>query len=190
LRRGLHDDAGDTWIEPAPLRATSVTRVAAAKRRGWLLPLVLALLLVAGVVVAVLASRRGGGGAPQPVTVVHTVTGPGQTVRETVTTTPTTAPSTTQAAPAGASGTALNNAGYAKMQVGDYTGALPLLQQAVQKLNGTGSLDEAYADYNLAYTTLALGQCTNVVSLLDQSQSIQGHRPEIDRLRHDAKKAC
>ena len=60
----------------------------------------------------------------------------------------------------------------------------------MQKLNGTGSLDEAYADYNLAYTRLKLGQCTDVMSLLDQSQSIQGHRSEIDSLRHDAKKAC
>jgi eukaryotic-like serine/threonine-protein kinase len=180
LRRGLHAEAGDTWIEPAPRRATAVTRAAPAKRRSWLLPLLLALLLAAGIVAALLASRRSGS-APQPITVVRTVTGPGQTVRETITTTPATS--------SGASGAALNNAGYAKLRAGDYTGALPLLQQAVQKLDGTGSLDEAYADYNLAYTTLALGQCTDVVSLLDRSQQIQGHRSEIDSLRHDAKRA-
>jgi hypothetical protein len=76
------------------------------------------------------------------------------------------------------------------MRAGDYGGALPLLRRAVQQLSGTGSVDEAYADYNLAYTTLALGQCTNVASLLDRSESIQGHRPEISRLRHDVKKGC
>jgi transcription initiation factor IIE alpha subunit len=76
------------------------------------------------------------------------------------------------------------------MRAGDFAGALPLLQQAVQKLTGTGAVDEAYADYNLAYTSFALGQCDNVVSLLDRSESIQGHRPEIDRLRRDARKRC
>ncbi len=76
------------------------------------------------------------------------------------------------------------------MQAGDYAGALPLLEQAVQKLRGTGSTDEAYADYNLAYTRFALGQCTDVVSLLDRSESIQGRRKEIDHLRKDAQKKC
>ncbi len=124
---------------------------------------------------------------------MRTITGPGETVRQTVTTQATTAPTTAPAsstAAGGASGAALNNAGYAKMRAGDYGGALPLLQQAVQKLNGAGSTDEAYADYNLAYTTFALGRCDNVVSLLDHSESLQGHRPEINRLRHDARKRC
>jgi thioredoxin-like negative regulator of GroEL len=106
-------------------------------------------------------------------------------VRETVTTAPATA-----AAPGSSSGTALNNAGFAKMQAGDFSGALPLLEQAVQQLDGTGSLDEAYAKYNLAYTRFALGDCTDVGTLLDQSQAIEGHRSEISRLRKDARKQC
>jgi tetratricopeptide (TPR) repeat protein len=90
----------------------------------------------------------------------------------------------------GGSGAELNNAGYAKMGQGDYAGALPLLEQAVQKLSGSGSTDEAYADYNLAYTRRALGQCTDVLTLLDRSQAIQGPRKEIDHLRKDAQKRC
>jgi hypothetical protein len=124
---------------------------------------------------------------------VRTVTSPGTTLRETVTqqapstTTPaTTAPATTAAA----SGTDLNNTGYAKMRAGDFAGALPLLEQAVAKLNGTGAIDEAYADFNLAYTRFQLGDCTDVLNLLDASQQIQGHRKEIDDLRHDATKQC
>jgi hypothetical protein len=126
-------------------------------------------------------------------TIVRTVTGPGQTVQQTVTVQPptTNAPATTAAAAAPpTSGAALNDAGYAKMRAGDYGGALPLLEQAVQKLNGTGSTTEAYADFNLAFTRFALGQCTDVVSLLDRSESIQGHRPEITHLRNDARKTC
>jgi hypothetical protein len=76
------------------------------------------------------------------------------------------------------------------MRSGDFAGALPLLEQAVQQLNGDGSTLEAYADYNLAYTRFALGQCTDVLALLDRSESIQGRRVEIDRLRKDARKAC
>jgi hypothetical protein len=130
------------------------------------------------------------------VTILRTVTEPGQTVQQTVTApapppaaTPATTPATTSAV-AGTSGTDLNSEGYSKMQAGDYRGALPLLQQAVQNLTGTGSLAEAYADYNLAYTRYELGQCTGVLALLDHSQQVQGHRTEIDSLRRDAQKAC
>ncbi len=87
------------------------------------------------------------------------------------------------------SGVTLNNQGYAKMQQRDFAGALPLLEQAVAKLTGSRSLSEAYADYNLAYTRRELGQCTDVLALLDNSQRIQGHRIEIDRLRRDAHRA-
>jgi len=84
----------------------------------------------------------------------------------------------------------LNNAGFAKMQQGDYAGALPLLERSVEKLQGTGSLTEAYASYNLAYTRFQLGRCDGVLELLDRSESIQGHRSEIDRLRSDAEDRC
>jgi tetratricopeptide (TPR) repeat protein len=97
---------------------------------------------------------------------------------------------TGSSAPASASGADLNNAGFRKMQDGDYAGALPLLEQAVQKLQGTGSLDEAYADYNLAFTRFALGRCDGVLDLLDRSESIQGHREPIDRLRERAQGRC
>jgi exonuclease VII small subunit len=76
------------------------------------------------------------------------------------------------------------------MQAGDFNGALPLLEQAVQKLDGSGSLDEAYAKYNLAFTRYALGDCTDVVSLLDQAQAIEGKQKPIDRLRREAEHKC
>jgi hypothetical protein len=91
------------------------------------------------------------------VTIVRTVTQPGTTIEHTVMA-PAPAPVTTAAGvlpPAAtqvAKATDLNLEGYAKMRTGDYQGTLPLLSQAVQRLSGTGSLDEAYADYNLAPT--------------------------------------
>jgi hypothetical protein len=160
--------------------------------RAW--PLLLALLAVGAIVGALLAyfltRDDSSGTSPTVVTQVRTVTTQGQvsTVERPVTVT--TAPKTASPAPSGPSGRALNNAGFAKMQQGDYEGALPLLEQAVQKLSGTGSLDEAFASYNLAFTRFQLGNCDGVLDLIDRSESIQGHRSEIDRLRDEAEETC
>jgi serine/threonine-protein kinase len=217
LRAALHEDAGTTgWIMPSsplPTAVTQVSRPAPVSRpratppnggrtpQRLLVPVLLLLLLAGGGIAAAVAATRGGSGSPRnaspprkPVTVVHTVTQPGVTVEQTVTA-PAPPPATTTAAsdtqaPGDSSGAGLNAAGYSKMQAGDYQGALPLLDRAVRQLSGTGSLDEAYADYNLAYTRYELGQCTDVLALLDRSQAIQGHRTEIDALRRDARKAC
>ena len=211
LRAAMHEDAGTTeWILPAQPIPTAVTQVAgpataypASRRpptaRRWLLPLVLLLLIGGGIAAAVAASRSGTSHttAPRrrPVTILRTVTQPGTTIEQTVTAPAPPPPATTTAAATtnavgNTSGSTLAAQGYAKMQAGDFEGALPLLDQAVQRLSGTGTLDEAYADYNLAYTRYALGQCTDVLALLDHSEAIQGRRTEIDKLRHDATKAC
>ena len=76
------------------------------------------------------------------------------------------------------------------MQAGDFSGALPLLRQSVLALKGANTLDEAYADYNLAYTRFALGRCDGVMGLLARSERIQGHRSEIDELRHRWEERC
>jgi Protein kinase domain len=131
----------------------------------------------AGLAVAALVGVAGGGG------------GDGQTVTHVKTVVSTTTGATTTPASTG-DGAALDREGYARMQVGDYAGALPLLVQAVHELTGSGTLDEAYADYNLAYTKFQLGRCDGVLALLDRSQAIQGHRVEIDDLRHRAEQAC
>src|SRR5436189_217671 len=79
------------------------------------------------------------------------------------TTTPPSAPA--GAATGGPGGHALNDQGYARMRNGDYAGALPTLQQAVQRLRGTGPSDpyEAYANFNLGYTLLQLNRCAEAI---------------------------
>jgi tetratricopeptide (TPR) repeat protein len=118
---------------------------------------------------------------------MQTVTTQGEvsTVERTVTTSASSTPPSS-----GATGEQLNDAGYAKMQAGDYAGALPLLEQAVQKLDGTGKLYEAYAKYNLAYTRFQLGNCDGVLDLLDQAEAIEGQKSAIDRLRAQAEENC
>ena len=183
LRSALRDPRPTPTPMPMPMRV-----VTHASARRWWVVLLLAALVAGGVLAAVLAPGSKHTSQAGPRTIVQTVTGPGRTVTTTTTTPTTPAPATTP--PSSASGAQLNDAGFTKMKQGDYGGALPLLEQAVQKLGGTGSIVEAYADYNLAYTRRKLGQCADVLRLLDRSEAVQGHRDEIDALRADAQKAC
>ena len=133
---------------------------------------------------------------PPPETVRETVTLPGTTVVQTVTTAPEEEPPppTTTAAeqepPPSGSPSQLNDEGFRLMQQGRYDEALPLLEQAVAGLSGSGSTAEAYASYNLAFTRRALGQCDGVIDLLNRSEQVQGERKEITRLRRETEKAC
>jgi tRNA A-37 threonylcarbamoyl transferase component Bud32 len=168
---------------PSPPRAHS-------PRSAW--PLLAVLLLagaVGGALLAYALTRNDGTPAPV-VTRTHRVTTQGRitTVEKPVTVT--TAPTTAAAPAPQTSGETLNDAGYAKMQAGDYTGALPLLEQAVRKLQGTGKLYEAYASYNLAYTRFQLGNCDGVLELLDRAESIEGRKDAIDSLRQQAQENC
>ena len=70
--------------------------------------------------------------------------------------------------------------GVFKLRAGDYAGALPLLQSAVQKLSGTAPGDpyEAYANYNLGYTLLQLGRCDEAAGYLKTAQRLEPGRSE------------
>jgi hypothetical protein len=134
-----------------------------------------------------------------PRTVEKTVTLPATTVVQTITTAPVSEPAQTQPTEtrlteteprSSTSATALNDEAYRKIGAGDYAGALPLLEQAVSRASGSGTLTEAYAEYNLALTRRTLGRCDGVLDLLDRSEQVQGRRKEIDRLRKDTEKAC
>ena len=176
LRHAFDRDAGTT--------RRVVAMSPRAPRRAFALPLVLALLVAAGIATAAYLATRGTPDSRPTARI--TITHPGTTVQKTVTAQ---APTTQAAAPAsapssGASGGSLAQQGYAKLQAGDYAGAVPLLEQAANDLQGDGTLAEAYNDYNLAYALAKTQGCSSrVVQLLDASQAIQGHRSEINGLR-------
>jgi eukaryotic-like serine/threonine-protein kinase len=193
LREALDKAAGTTQVAALPAAAPPRER----RRVPWVLPLLGAALL-AGILAAALLARDDGerAAATAPTvkeTVKETVTLPGTTVVQTVTTAaepPATTATTTAAEPPTQSPSELNDQGFELMQAGRYEEALPLLEQAVAGLAGTGELAEAYASYNLAFTRRALGQCAGVVELLDRSEQIQGKRKEISKLRKEAERSC
>jgi eukaryotic-like serine/threonine-protein kinase len=180
LRDAYASAAGATRVaRPAPDEPRTIVHRSRSRRVPLLLG-ALALVLAGGAIAGALVA--GGGGSSAPPTRV-TVTERGTTVRQTVTEQQ---PTTAAPASAGASGATLAQEGYQKLQAGDPAGALPLLQQAAQKLQGTNSLNEAYNDYNLAVALTQTQGCSQqVLQLLDASQAIQGHRAPIDHLRNE-----
>jgi TolA-binding protein len=141
---------------------------------------VLAALLLAGIAAGAAVALSGGDSSrgalqPQKVSVsVRTGTQPGTTV---VTTAPAAPPTTTAAA----SGDpyALNNQAWELMKQGDYASALPLLENAVQQLQGRTDLGTAYANYNLGVTLISLGRCSEAMPYLETSKAIQPSRHEV-----------
>ena len=155
-------------VEPARQRRTIEAR--APRWRAGSKGLVLVVAIGTAIVgLAVLGSSYEGGGGPPA--------------------SPAPPPQTTVARRA-PSGAALNEIGYTRIRAGHFSSALLPLRRAVLALGGSGSLTEAYADYNLAFARFALGRCDGVLGLLARSESIQGRRTEIDALRARWQAAC
>ncbi len=200
LRRALtpvRPTAATVVAAPARPALPSSTRYTARPRGVALLGGALGLLVAGGALAWVLTGLGGGSESATVVltqtvhgresTVVVTQSEPAQTVERTVTAEGGAPP---QPQPAGDSGGALNDRGFRLLQSGDVQGALPVLESAVAALQGTSSITEAYASYNLALARFSVGRCDGVTELLDRSEQIQGHRKEIDRLRKQVEKRC
>ena len=187
LRHALDAAAGTTRSLGAVMPAPPTTATQAVHvRSAPLWPLLLGGLAVAAVAGVILAVTLSSGGSKEPAApLVKTVTAPGTTIRRTVAApAATTAPPTTTAAAApSGDGHSSNDKGYALMQQGDFAGALPYLQRAVQQLQGVGPGDpyEGYANYNLGYTLLQLGRCDEARTYLERADQLEPHNKDVRR---------
>jgi tRNA A-37 threonylcarbamoyl transferase component Bud32 len=75
----------------------------------------------------------------------------------------------------------LNDEAWSLMKQGKYAAALPLLERAVPALRGAGPADatEGYANYNLGYTLLQLGRCSEAQTYLKRAQALEPDRVEV-----------
>ncbi|MES1246366.1 MAG: tetratricopeptide repeat protein, partial [Actinomycetota bacterium] len=186
LRASFENAAGSTRIVAAAPPPAPLSR---PRSRPPLVPVLVLLGLALIGAVAAYGLTRGGSSptsASPPRTVHVTVQGPGRTVVSTVVTTA--AAQTTGTAPSGAGGNPYdeNNRAWALMQQGDFQGALPLLEDAVQQLNGQHDIGTAYANFNLGYTLMQLGQCDQAIPYLQAAQAIEPDRHEVRDALHQA----
>jgi serine/threonine-protein kinase len=177
LKKALSEPA-DTTVAVAPPRAPASRRSGLPMR--FLIPA--ALLLGAAAIGAAVAAILTSGGDPTAQVLTRTVAGPAgtTTVQQTVTQPTAPPPPPPPAAVGGIDGHTANDRGYQLMQQGSFSSALPLFQQAVQRLQGTGPSDpyEGYANYNLGYTLYRLGRCSEAVTYLSRAEQLEPDRHE------------
>jgi hypothetical protein len=137
-----------------------------------------AVLVAAGLAVAGLFDS----GAPETRTVVQVTTRQGEptTVRETVTEQP---PPPAPPAASSKSGTQLTDEATALLNQGRWAEAEQAARQAVRKLDGSGELYEAYANYDLGRALVEQNRCDEALPYLVRSEQIQGSRREIREAR-------
>jgi eukaryotic-like serine/threonine-protein kinase len=188
LTRAVEEPAATT-------RAPAPPRVPTRRRAGhpWRIPAVLGLLAAAAIVGALVAAAlTGGDGEPSGQTVVTQVTtqqGEPMTVTETVEPEPEPEPPPPPASeppappPSNESGTELTDRATGLMRQGRFAEALPVAQQALEKLRGSGELYEAYANYNIGRSLIELGRCDEGLPYLEASEAIQGSRREFREAR-------
>jgi serine/threonine-protein kinase len=125
-------------------------------------------------------------------TTKQTRTAPASTTTAPQTTTTAPPPTTTTTAapqPTAAGPHTLNDQAWGLMQQGRYAEALPLLQQAVPRLQGAGPADpaEGYANYNLGYTLVQLGRCSEGQTYLERALVLEPERKEVHKALQEAK---
>jgi serine/threonine-protein kinase len=195
LRAALDHAAGATG-ELATV--AEETYVRPERRRGLLAGgVLLASLGLLGAGLA-MAGVLGGDGEPQARTVVRerTITERGRTVTTQITTTapappppppsptpPPASPTPTPPAPSGRSGQQLTDEATALLGQGRWAEAETVARQAVAKLQGSGELYEAYAEYDLGRALAEQGKCGEALQHLNRSEQIQGSRSEIREAR-------
>jgi serine/threonine protein kinase len=163
---------------------TAPTRVR-RQRHPWRAPAIVAVLASLAIVGALLASALAGGGDDSTSNTPSVVTRTNErTVTETTEPPPPPPPQQQPPPPpSSASGRELTDQATKLMRQGRFDAALPIAQQALEKLRGTGELYEAYANYNVGRSLIELGRCDEGLPYIAASERIQGSRSEFREAR-------
>jgi TolA-binding protein len=172
----------------SPQRAAPAPVVYRSKRRvlrRLVIPGALAAIIVGGaigVAASYVTSQMHTGASRRPATHARSAAQTGTTTRPATTAAspsqkPSTGASRSATAPGArvAEGQLLNDQGYARIQQGEYRAAIPPLQRAVADLRGAGPANpyEAYANYNLGYALLQVGDCTGALVPLEVANRLE-----------------
>jgi eukaryotic-like serine/threonine-protein kinase len=87
-------------------------------------------------------------------------------------------------------GSALNDLGYSLIQQGRYDEAIPVLQQAVEALSGSGSLTYAYALFNLGNALRLAGRPEEAIPILEERLQFPNQRGTVLRELEAARAAA
>ncbi len=197
LRGALAEPEHTTRLAPPPPPPAPLP--VRRSRHPWRIPAIVGLLAAMAIVGALLAAALAGGddngssSTPSVVTQVTTQEGERVTVTETTEPPPPPPPppppatSTPPPPPpppaAGGSGRQLTDSSTGLIRQGRYAEALPIAQQALAKLKGSGELYEAYANYNVGRSLIELGRCEEGLPYIAASEAIQGSRAEFRAAR-------
>jgi eukaryotic-like serine/threonine-protein kinase len=178
-----HPVAATTPTAPGPGRRTTEVTIN-VPRPGRIAALVAALALAAaGVAIAI--NLSGDDGGPAKRAAAEKASG-GERDRggsaDAAATGPTEAPAADSATSDSATGTALNDHGYALIQQGQYEQAVPILKRAVGSFpDGTTDLTYAYALFNLGQALRLSGRPEQAVPILERRLEIPNQRGIVKR---------
>jgi predicted Ser/Thr protein kinase/tetratricopeptide (TPR) repeat protein len=184
LREALRVDS--TVTRELPMAAEPV--LAPAARRRTPVPALIggaliALALAGAGLAAVLTQddeESPSGAAPREVTVTRTAEG--ETITQTITgeTAPDPPPPPPAQPPAaGGDPVELTDRATGLMRAGRYAEALPLAQQALRTLQGSGETYEGYANYNVGRSLAELDRCDEAVPYLRRREQLLGPHPDV-----------
>jgi tRNA A-37 threonylcarbamoyl transferase component Bud32 len=194
VRNAFDEGAGATRTLPvaAPVNGAPPAPPRPTRRSPARWPLVIALVAAAAIVGAIVAVALTSGGGekratPPARTVLKTVTSQGKTTTVQVTTQASAPSPPPPPPPASGSPSQLVDQATALENQGNYAAALPIAQEALRQLQGSGQRYEAYANYDVGKALVELGRCSEALPYLDRSEHLQGHRSEIDAARAKCK---
>jgi serine/threonine-protein kinase len=201
LSAGARDNTTTTRFMGAgavPRRtAPPPSRPAAAPARPgrpnrWLVPAIVAVLAAIAIVAAASGGPDGGRQAAAPTATPGAKTKKKQQPEAQATPTPAaTATAAPTQAPAAATGDpgALNDQGFALMRRGDYAGAVPILEQAVNACGDSTSLTCAYATFNYGSSLNRSGNPGAAIPVL-QRRLDRWPDNQPDTVRAELARAC